>query len=63
MKWISKANFARYRLSCEASDRELYGTHILSTKTCRTNRTKCKKCDKMITVANMARHQKPKACL
>jgi len=63
MKWISKANFARHRLSCGASDKELYGAHILSTKTCRTNRTKCKKCDKMITVANMARHQKSNACL
>ena len=63
MKWISKANFARHRLSCGASDNELYETHILSTRTCRINRTKCKKCDKMITVANMARHQKSKACL
>ena len=42
---------------------ELYGTHSLSTRTCRINRTKCKKCDKMITVANMGRHQKSKpAC-
>ena len=63
MKWISKANFARHRLSCGASDKELYGTHILSTRTYRINRTKCKKCGKMITVANMARHQKSKACL
>ena len=41
----------------------LNGTHILSTRTYRINRTKCKKCDKVITVANMARHQKSKACL
>ena len=50
MKWISKANFAKQRLSCGASDKELSGTHNLSTRTCRTNRKKCKNCDKMITV-------------
>ena len=60
MKWISKVNFARHR-HYGASDKELYGTHILSTTTCRTNRTKCKMCDKMTTEANTARHQKSKA--
>ena len=42
MNWISKASFARHRLSCGASDKELYGTHILSTRTCRTNRQNLK---------------------
>ena len=50
MKLISKANFARYRLSCGASDKELPGSHTLSTRTCRTNRKKCSKWDKLISL-------------
>ena len=41
---------------------KVLGTHSLLIRTCRKNRTKCSKCDKLITVANMARHQKSKAC-
>ena len=43
MNWISKASFARHKLSCGASDKELFRTNFLSTRTCRTSRTKCKK--------------------
>ena len=63
MKWISKANFARHRISCGASDKELSAAFNSSTRIWRTNRKKCRKCNKMITVANMARHQQSKACL
>ena len=63
MKWISKANFARHRITCGASDKELSAAFNSSTRIWRTNRKKCRKCNKMITVANMARHQQSKACL
>ena len=63
MKWISKANFARHRIYCGASDKELSGAHNLSTRTWRENRKKCRKCKTMITLANMARHQQSKSML
>ena len=63
IKWISKANFASHRISCGASDKELSGLHNSSTKIWRTSKEICRKRNKMITVANMARHQQSKACL
>ena len=62
MKWISKANFARHRLSYQASEEEVSVTENCSARIQRTKRKNCNKCDKMITVANMARHQRSKAC-
>ena len=51
MKWISKANFPKNRLSCGANGKEFSGAHNSSTRIWRTTRKKFRKCNKIITVA------------